>query len=82
MTSYDYMIIRFYDIIIAFFLDTSSNDHIKVRVYGFVYKKKPLKFSKKLKKKPCILIGKKPPKLNKKIRKKTWAFDQYKTSYI
>ncbi len=71
----DYIIIKFYDITISFFLDVNFNKYISIWDYCFV-KKKPLKPNEKLKKKPYVSIGKKSPKLNEKIKRKTWGFDQ------
>lgn len=43
-------------------------------------RKKPPKFSKRLKKKLYMVVDKKPLKFNKKTRRKTEEFDQWKIS--
>ncbi len=76
MTDYvtDYMIMRFYDITITFFLNMSSNKYIGFWDYSLI-EKKLSKPNKKLKKKSCMLINKKSFKLNKKIKMKTKGLD-------
>ena len=67
---------------LLFFLDASSNKRIVFEIMVLLIGKKPLKpsrklrkklskLNKKMKKKIGDLIDKKPPKLNKKMRRKT-----------
>lgn len=74
-----YIMIRFYDIIIAFLLDANSNEYVSVCDYGFIDGKKPPILNKKQKKKLWVSISEKLLKLNKKTRKKTERLDQWKT---
>ncbi len=69
------MAIRFYDIIITFFLDANSYEHIDIWDQGFINRKKPPRPGRKQRKKQYISIGKKSFKLDKKTRRKTWVFN-------
>lgn len=52
-------------------LDVSFDKHIIFEIMALFIKKKSLKHSRKLSKKPYIQFVKKFPKLNKKMRRKT-----------
>lgn len=55
---------------LTFLLDTSPDNCIVFEIIALLMRKKPLKPSRKMRKKPCISIGKKHLKFHEKTRKK------------